>query len=112
HRLTQQSFETLLSVKRLGIGATWRPKSMRPTAGAIAVFFLISPALVTGVSAQQQRHGGGGGGFSAAPHGGGGGGGFSAAPRGGGGGGFSAPPRMSPPQISAPRFSAPSAPSA
>jgi LTXXQ motif family protein len=104
---------------------------MRPTAGAIAVIFLISIALVTGVSAQQ-RHGGGGGGggggFSAAPHGGGGGrgggfsagphgggggggGGFSAAPR-GGGGGFSAPPRMSAPQISAPRFSAPSAPSA
>jgi hypothetical protein len=56
---------------------------MRPTAGAIAVIFLISTALVTGVSAQQ-RHGGGGGGggFSAAPHGGGGGGGggFSAAP--------------------------------
>ena len=71
---------------------------MRPTAGAIAVIFLISTALVTGVSAQQQRHGGGGGGFSAAPR--------------GGGGGFSAPPRMSPPQISAPRFSAPSAPSA
>jgi LTXXQ motif family protein len=114
-RADPQSFETLLSVKRLGIGATWRPKSMRPTAGAIAVIFLISTALVTGVSAQQ-RHGGGGGGggFSAAPHGGGGGGGggFSAAPRGGGGGGFSAPPRMSPPQISAPRFSAPSAPSA
>ena len=36
----------------------WRPKSMRPTAGAIVVIFLISTALVTGVSAQQ-RHGGG-----------------------------------------------------
>jgi hypothetical protein len=82
---------------------------MRPKAGALAIIFLISTAVVTGASAQQHRQlgGGGGGGFSMPRGGGGGGGGFSM-PRGGGGsGGFAAAPRMSAPRVSAPRFSAP-----
>jgi len=86
---------------------------MRPKAGALAIIFLVSTAVVTGASAQQ-RHlggggGGGGGGFSMPHGGGGGGGGGFSMPHGGGGGGFAAAPRMPAPQGSAPRFSAPSA---